>query len=81
MGLANSAENGSLNEPKKLTDAYANNEIDRVAFIEAQLTENPFDFDFENSNTESINSKIAHAFMNCIGFDLVDDEENEENED
>ena len=80
MGLANSAENGSLNEPKKLTDAYANNEIDRVAFIEAQLTENPFDFDFENSNTESINSKIAHAFMNCIGFDLVDDE-NEENED
>ena len=70
MDLANSADKGGMLKVKRFTDAYANNEEDRMRMLEAMLTDNPYSFDFESSGTRSENSKVIRAFLLCAGAEL-----------
>jgi len=75
LALANPANKNAMLTNKYYLDAFANNEKMRMDLLEAQLTQNPFDFDIEISNSRSENSKILHAFLNCLQLDTEEDEE------
>lgn len=73
LNLANAANKGGMLKVKYFLDAYANNDTDRINFLYAQLTLNPFDFDFESSGTRSVNSKILRSFLTCLQYELEED--------
>jgi len=62
----------SMEDIRDLVDAYANNPTDRTNLVRSQITSNPFDIDFKNSNTESINKKILNSLLASSGVKLVD---------
>lgn len=73
LNVANTVENHSMTIVKNFLDDYANNDESRNAFLEAQLTANPFSFTTKPSETLSENSKILKSFLRCLQLELVDD--------
>ena len=75
LNLANPANKDSMKKVKYFLDCYANNEEDRINFLKAQVTKNPYDFDFESNHNRSVNSKILRSFLTCLQLEPEDDEE------
>jgi hypothetical protein len=76
LALANPANKKAMEINKNYLDAFANNEKMRMDLIETQLSDDPYCFDIEKSDTRSENSKMLRAFLNCMQLDIEEDEEN-----
>lgn len=70
MEVSNSLICKNVHAVKELMSSYATNPIDREILERELLTGNPFNIDFELSDTQSKTSEILEELLYCLGIEL-----------
>lgn len=76
MEVTNLNLTNNMDNVKELLDSYANNKDDREELVTSMLIDNPFDINYEPTNTESNNSKIIRSLIASIGYTIEKENEN-----
>lgn len=71
MEMCNLSLTNQMDQVIKLLNSYANNVTNRKELIEQSIQGNPFDINYELSNTESNTSKIIKALLKCLSLEIV----------